>query len=158
LAYWIDYGFSFVDSAAAWRTPIAIQLVFAVIVIFVIWGCPESPRWLAKRGRWEEAEEVLCAVHDLKPDDPYIADEMMAIRANIEMETGEGKKNWYDLFKKDHLQTRRRVILAYFALFMNQISGVRCKSRTHALSLTLLTCALDQSRCVLLVFSQPCPL
>lgn len=50
-AYWIDYGFSYVHSAAAWRTPIAIQLVFAIVVIFVIWGCPESPRWLAKRGR-----------------------------------------------------------------------------------------------------------
>jgi hypothetical protein len=123
-AYWIDYGFSEVQSAAAWRCPIAIQLVFAIIVIFVIWGCPESPRWLAKHGRWEEAREVVCAVHDLKPDDLYVVEEMEAIRANLEMETEEGNSKLGSVFKNDHLQTRRRVLLAYFALFMNQMGGV----------------------------------
>jgi hypothetical protein len=44
-AYWIDFGFSYVDSQAAWRTPIAIQLIFAVVVTFVVFLCPESPRW-----------------------------------------------------------------------------------------------------------------
>ena len=47
-AYWIDFGFSYVDSAAAWRTPIAIQLIFAVIVVLIVWGLPESPRWLVR--------------------------------------------------------------------------------------------------------------
>jgi hypothetical protein len=43
-AYWIDFGFSYVDSAAAWRTPIGIQLIFAIIVTIVVFLCPESPR------------------------------------------------------------------------------------------------------------------
>lgn len=45
LAYWIDYGFSFVDGPAAWRTPIGLQLVFAVTVTLIVFGIPESPRW-----------------------------------------------------------------------------------------------------------------
>jgi hypothetical protein len=45
LAYWIDYGFSYVDSQAAFRAPIGIQLVFAVIVTFLVFGLPESPRY-----------------------------------------------------------------------------------------------------------------
>lgn len=44
-AYWVDYGFARVESHAAWRAPIALQLVFAIVVIFVVWGLPESPRW-----------------------------------------------------------------------------------------------------------------
>lgn len=63
-------------------------------------------------------------MHDLKPDDPYVVEEMDAIRANIEMEVEEGNSKFGSVFKKDHLQTRRRVILAYFALFMNQMGGV----------------------------------
>jgi len=123
-AYWIDFGFSYVNSSAAWRTPIAIQLIFAIVVIFVIWGCPESPRWLAKKGRDQEAVEVICAVHDLKPDDPYVIEEMDAIRATIAMETQQGNGKFSALFKKDALQTRRRVLLAYFGLFMNQMGGI----------------------------------
>lgn len=45
LAYWIDYGFSFVDGPASWRTPIGLQLVFAVTVTLIVFGIPESPRW-----------------------------------------------------------------------------------------------------------------
>ncbi|KAK1079049.1 hypothetical protein LTR48_008250, partial [Friedmanniomyces endolithicus] len=33
-SYWMDFGFSFINnSSAAWRVPIAIQLVFALIVL-----------------------------------------------------------------------------------------------------------------------------
>lgn len=108
--------------SVAWRTPIAIQLVFAISVTIIVWGLPESPRWLAQRGREREAVEVLCAVHDLQPDDPYIVGEIEAIRAAIEIEHGSQKIS--SLFKSDILQTRRRVILAWFGLFMNQWSGI----------------------------------
>lgn len=119
-----DYGFSYVHSGAAWRTPIAIQLVFAVTVVFIVFGLPESPRWLAKKGREKEAIEALCAVFDLQEDDPYVQGEMEAIRAAIAIETGQGAGKISSLFKNDILQTRRRVILAWFGLFMNQWSGV----------------------------------
>ena len=101
--------------------------VFAIVVTIVVWGCPESPRWLAKRGRYDEAVEVLCAVFDLQPDDPYVVSEMSAIRAAIALE-GKDAAKITSLFKKDILQTRRRVVLAWFGLFMNQWSGKRIRS------------------------------
>ena len=129
LAYWIDYGFSFVPGEAGWRTPIALQLVFAVIVVFIVWGLPESPRWLAKRGREDEAAQVICDVFDLRRDDPYVLGEMEAIRAAIAIETGEGAGKALGIFKKDKLQTRWRVFLAWFGLFMNQWSGGCSRAR-----------------------------
>lgn len=123
-AYWVDYGFSYVQSHASWRTPIGLQLTFAVIVIVVVWGLPESPRWLYKRGRKEETLEVLCAVHDLPPDDEYVVSEMEAIKMAVELEQAEGAQSTFAVFKKDILQTRKRVMLAWFGLFMNQLSGI----------------------------------
>lgn len=112
------------DGPASWRTPIAIQLTFAIAVIFIVWGLPESPRWLAKRGRVEEALEVICAVNDLSPDDEYVVAEMESIRKVIALEQHEGAQSWTSVFKKDALQTRKRVGLAWFGLFMNQLSGI----------------------------------
>ena len=37
LAYWIDYAFSYTTGGVSWRTPIAIQLIFAIIVVFIVW-------------------------------------------------------------------------------------------------------------------------
>ena len=124
LAYWIDYGFSFNESHASWRTPIAIQLIFAIVVIIVVYGCPESPRWLAKRGQTEEARDVICAVFDLPPDDEYVVQEMEAINMAINLERHEGAASWTSVFRDDVVKTRRRVGLAWFGLFMNQLRFV----------------------------------
>ena len=66
---------------------------------------------------------MLCAVFDLSPDDPYIVGEMEAIRMAVELEQSEGAQGVSAIFKKDILKTRRRVGLAWFGLFMNQMSG-----------------------------------
>lgn len=83
-----------------------------------IWFC----RWLFKRGREEEAIEVLCAVFDLPRDDPYIVSEVRAIKHAISVESGV--RSHRALFKSDKLKTRRRIMLAYFGLFMNQMVGI----------------------------------
>ncbi|KAK5168223.1 uncharacterized protein LTR77_006792 [Saxophila tyrrhenica] len=124
IADWIDYGFSYVQSDVSWRTPIGLQLIFAITVTFIVWGLLESPRWLYKRGRKEETIEVLCAVHDLPPDDEYIVSEMEAIRVAVELEQAEGSQKVMAVFKNDNLQTGRRVLLAWFGLFMNQMPGI----------------------------------
>ena len=115
---------SHVQSNAAWRTPIALQLVFAITVTFIVWGLPESPRWLVKKGRDKEAIEVICHVFDLSEDDEYVRGEIEAIHAAVAIESGEGSGTIKSLFKKDILQTRWRVFLAWFGLFMNQWSGI----------------------------------
>lgn len=57
IAYWFDYGMSFVASPAslAWRLPIACQVLFAFVVIFLVFGLPESPRYLYAHGKHAEA-------------------------------------------------------------------------------------------------------
>ena len=125
-AYWLDFAMSYAGGQIAWRLPIAVQLVFAMSVIILLFGLPESPRWLLKRGREREAIEVMCQVYDLPVEDEYIQSELKAIKHAISMESGS--RSHMALFRNDKLKTRRRVMLAYFGLFMNQMVG---KSTLH---------------------------
>lgn len=63
VAYWVDYGCSFLSTSAQWRLPIALQVVFAVLTIGMISFLPDTPRWFLAHDRVEEAVEVLKRVH-----------------------------------------------------------------------------------------------
>jgi putative MFS transporter len=45
-----------------WRWVVLIGAIAAPVVVFIRRGLPESPRWLAKRGRLAEADRVLSAI------------------------------------------------------------------------------------------------
>ena len=53
---------------AAWRIPLGLQLIPAVILGIGILFMPFSPRWLVNQGRDEEALTVLSEARNLPPD------------------------------------------------------------------------------------------
>ncbi|KAI0470576.1 general substrate transporter [Xylariaceae sp. FL0804] len=122
LSYWLDLGFSFLEpSSAAWRAPIAFQILLALVILAVLPGLPESPRWLALKGRDGEALRVLCALSDLPSDDPRVRAEFKAVRDTvIEMSKGGFK----DCLKMNRSRNLHRTILAYVNQMFQQISGI----------------------------------
>lgn len=106
---------SFVDSppGIAWRLPIACQMIFAFIVIAMVFGLPESPRYCYQKGRQEEALKILCDVYDGTPETPTIAREQAEILEALEVEREQGEYKWRNILVKDKVQTGRRVLLAY---------------------------------------------
>jgi len=121
---WFDFGMSFTSGSIAWRLPIAMQIVFAIFVIILVFGLPESPRWLYNHDRSEEAIQVLCTIYDKPADDPLILHETSQIVEAIELEERNGRFKWRNVFKKDSVQTGRRVLLAWGVQFMNQAGGI----------------------------------
>ncbi|KAI3607076.1 mfs monosaccharide [Moniliophthora roreri] len=62
IAYWLEFGLGFVGdgrSQVRWRFPIAFQIIPIIVFMIALRWMPESPRWLVKAGRTDEAKSVL---------------------------------------------------------------------------------------------------
>ena len=74
----------------SWRWMFASELVAIVIFLGCLLTVPKSPRWLAEKGRFDEAHAVLAKI-----DGPDFARlEIEAIKGNINQEEG----SWGELF------------------------------------------------------------
>lgn len=122
LAYWVDFAFVFVDSQVNWRFPIAFQCVFAGALIAFILKLPESPRWLIKKGKIEEAKVVFAALDAIPFDDPYIKMQIDEISSSLGVEAGSraALKNMCTNDSKKHFH---RSMLAIWSQAMQQLSG-----------------------------------
>ncbi|KAL4783496.1 general substrate transporter [Aspergillus varians] len=124
ISYFFDYGMSFVGGQIAWRLPIACQMLFAFVVIILIFGVPESPRFCYQKGRNEEALQILSDVYGKPKDDITIQEEQADILEALSVELKNGEYKWRNILKKDEVSTGRRVLLGYGMQFMNQVGGI----------------------------------
>lgn len=121
-----------------WRFPIGFQLIPLAVLLVGINIFPESPRWLLKKGREEEAMFILAALRgegDLNhPDVIRERDEIMETLKIEEAEGGE-PSYWAMLFKYDEFNIPRRVHLSIWLQIIQELTGigvVRKKKWTNA--------------------------
>jgi sugar porter (SP) family MFS transporter len=97
VSFWIDYGTNYIGGAgptqkeAAWRVPLALQIVPALILGVGILFMPFSPRWLVNQERNDEALAVLSRARGLPEDSELVQIEFLEIKAQylFEKETSE---------------------------------------------------------------------
>jgi putative MFS transporter len=64
VAYLVGWLFAeFANGYDDWRWMLSSGAVFGLIIVFLRRGIPESPRWLAGRGRIEEAQAVVLKIY-----------------------------------------------------------------------------------------------
>ena len=122
LSQWIDLGFSFIgDSSVSWRVPLVIQVPLAIMVMIFIFTMPESPRWLLRKHRVEEAVEILSILRDADPNSATVQNEVAQIETSLEM---IGSVSKWDLFKMGEKRNFHRLALGMAAQSFSQLCGV----------------------------------
>lgn len=96
-----------------WRGVYLVEALPALLVIGIIFKCPESPLWLESRGRHAEAEKICQQFED------------EAVRKYGELppvqviERSQSKEGFKDLFKKKYIKA---TVLCFFIWFISMFS------------------------------------
>ncbi|KAI4264671.1 MAG: hypothetical protein L6R38_000164 [Xanthoria sp. 2 TBL-2021] len=126
IAYYYNIGMSYTTGPAQWRAPIASQS--AIIIARIAWCylLPESPRWLTKHGKHEEAIDILAQLkgRGIQPSDPAVIKQKKSIDKALALEEADGPWRFMEIFKNGPLKIRRRFILAIWLQAMQQLSGI----------------------------------
>lgn len=142
IAFWITYGTYYMAGEWAWRLPFLLQLIPGFVLGIGILFLPFSPRWLASKGRDEEALLNLAKLRQLPPTDRRVQLEWFDIRAEVALhkeisaerhpKLQDGSKasrfklelaSWMDCFKRGcYRRTHVGVGIMFFQQF---VSGLR---------------------------------
>ncbi|KAJ5801966.1 uncharacterized protein N7503_004416 [Penicillium pulvis] len=122
ISLWIDFGFYFVTgSSVSWRFPLAFQIVLSLIVMSFVMLLPESPRWLIKKGRTEEARAILAALADVDDDAEEITLEIRDIETSLVL---SGSGSFKSLLYMGEQRLFHRTVLAALGQVFQQMCGI----------------------------------
>jgi hypothetical protein len=136
--FYISYGCSYVKGTAAFRIPWGLQMLPAMFLFVALLFLPESPRWLAKKDRWEDAVNVLAlgmsslptdmrtsltvSVHASgDPNSPFVHKEMSEIREVVEFERANADVTYMELLKPKMIN---RTHIGVFTQIWSQLTGM----------------------------------
>lgn len=122
IMFFICYGCSFIEGTAAFRVPWGLQAIPAVLLFLGLVILPESPRWLCKKDRWDEAKDVLTLVHgNGNPNSPWVHREMQEIREMVEFERANADVSYFELLKPNMIN---RTSIGVFTQIWSQLTGM----------------------------------
>jgi sugar porter (SP) family MFS transporter len=114
VSYLTDYALT--DVAGNWRWMLGLGVVPGAILFFGMLTLPESPRWLAGRGRTEEAR---AALHRMRAG-VGVDEELAELRTDVLQDANKGGR-WADLL---HGIGRRPLIIGVALAIFQQVTGI----------------------------------
>jgi hypothetical protein len=132
----------------AWRLPLCLQCVPAIILLGASFFLPFSPRWLMSKGREEEARVNIAKLHGLDVDSEIVETEWLEIKAAVMFDERTAREQHpnkqglsLSIAKVTMLITNkglfRRLTLGCVLMFFQQFTV----SRQNARYIQRLTCA-----------------
>lgn len=103
LAAIVEYFTKNYSDSSAYQIPIGIQLIFGGLLGIGSLFIPESPRFLIKQGKPEQAARSLAIIRGASVDSAEVQEEIAEIKANYEFELSLGTSTYADCFKGSNL-------------------------------------------------------
>ena len=107
--------------------PLGCQSICPALLFFSMLFCPESPRWLASQDNWEKAAAVLSDVRHLPAEHPYVQQELLELRTQLEQERAIMQGTGFWALQKECWNVagnRKRALLTIGIITLQQWSGV----------------------------------
>lgn len=114
----VTYRYNKVDDSSAWKVPIALQWMFPTPLAILIFLAPESPWWLVRKGRLEEAQHSVERLG--RKDQLNSADAVAMMRRVVEAEKTGGAPTYAELFRGTDL---RRTLIVCFVYAAQNLTG-----------------------------------
>ncbi|WEW56247.1 hypothetical protein PRK78_001686 [Emydomyces testavorans] len=132
LASCVDYGTQNRTDSGSYRIPIALQMLWALILGIGLFMLPESPRFFVRKGNLTRAKSSLASLRGQPVDSELIQQELAEIVANHEYELqvvpqGSYWASWTNCFRGslfNPASNLRRTVLGISLQMMQQWTGV----------------------------------
>ncbi|KAE8231826.1 hypothetical protein CF326_g3158 [Tilletia indica] len=119
----VNKGTSNINGTGCYRIPISIQLGFGGLLGVLFFLIPESPRWLIKRQRREDACKVLARMYSTTADDEVVQAEAYLIENNLQIELSVSTDSYMDCFKPKR-KYLARTLTGIFLQAWQQLTGI----------------------------------
>jgi len=107
---------------AGWKTVIALQFAWAAILVGGLFFLPETPRYLALKGRDDQAKNSLRRITNLHGDD--LEAEFALLKAGLAAEAEAGTASYGELFAGGPSRMRLRTLTAIAIQGWQQLTGI----------------------------------
>lgn len=123
LAACVNQGTHARDDTGSYRIPIALQLLWALILGVGMIFLPDTPRFWISKDNEAKAKDSLRILRKLPIDHPDLIEEYEEIRANHLYELQFGQATWKDVFSTKNKQLRR-LFMGTTIQALQQLTGV----------------------------------
>jgi SP family sugar:H+ symporter-like MFS transporter len=126
LASCVGYATQDRPDSGAYRIPISIQFLWAIVLATGLFFLPESPRYFVKKNDLDRAASALARVRGQDKDSDMILDELAEIVANYEYEKDIGEEGWKGCFAGGWKRNSnlRKVLIGTMLQFWQQWTGI----------------------------------